>query len=195
MSSTKKINAPFEYLLTREDPLVHDGLVEERPEERHLRLPVDLHAEEPVVQRVDDDEHVAELGGEDAPAVVARMLRPDDVDLVVAQVARLAQSVLLCGRGHPGRHVEHHLHEGGGEVGGGLARGARALQAAHEARVGLELDLPGQARDELLICLIFDKINTKINQKCKKKLEDIPLTWLPLEFPSMLCLSSCPSAT
>lgn len=36
---------------------------------------------------VDDDQHVSELGGDDPAPVVPGVLRPDDVDLVVAQVS------------------------------------------------------------------------------------------------------------
>ena len=42
-----------------------------------------------VLDGVDDDEHVPELGGDDAAAVVARVLRPHDVHLVVSQVPQL----------------------------------------------------------------------------------------------------------
>ena len=48
-----------------------------------------LNSEEPVLQRVDDDEHVAELCGEDAAAVVPPVLAPHDVDLVVADVPKV----------------------------------------------------------------------------------------------------------
>jgi hypothetical protein len=59
-----------------------------------------LNPVELVRQRVDDDEDVAELGGQDAAPVVAPVLRPDDVDLVVAQVPGLAQQALLRAGGH-----------------------------------------------------------------------------------------------
>lgn len=36
---------------------------------------------------VDDDQHVSELGGDDPAPVVPGVLRPDNVDLVVAQVS------------------------------------------------------------------------------------------------------------
>lgn len=49
----------------------------------------DLDEEHVVLHGVDDDEHVPEVGGDDAPAVVARVLRPHDVNLVVPQVAEL----------------------------------------------------------------------------------------------------------
>lgn len=38
---------------------------------------------------VDDDQHVSELGGDDPATVVPGVLRPHDVDLVVAQVSQL----------------------------------------------------------------------------------------------------------
>ena len=62
-----------------------------------------------VGQRVDDDEHVAELGRQDSSAVVSPVLRPDDVDLVVAQVARLAQQALLGVGRHPGNNQSRHI--------------------------------------------------------------------------------------
>ena len=97
---------------------VDDALVEQRPHERHLNIAQssnsnnrvnqvqsrrvvvdetdvgfarDLNAEEVIGQRVDDDEHVAKLGGDDAASVVAAVLRPHDVHLVVAQVAHLLE--------------------------------------------------------------------------------------------------------
>lgn len=53
-----------------------------------------------VPHRVDDDQHVSELGGDDPAPVVPGVLRPHDVDLVVAQVPQLRE-------------------RGGGGVGGG----------------------------------------------------------------------------
>ena len=55
---------------TREDGLIHDHLVVERPKEGNLRLTDDLDSEEPVLQRVDDNQHVAELGGNDTTPVM-----------------------------------------------------------------------------------------------------------------------------
>ena len=63
-----------------------------------------------VGQRVDDDEHVAELGRQNSSAVVSPVLRPDDVDLVVAQVASLAQQALLGVGRHPGSNQSRHRH-------------------------------------------------------------------------------------
>lgn len=40
---------------------------------------------------VDDDQHVSELGGDDPAPVVPGVLRPHDVDLVVAQVPQLRE--------------------------------------------------------------------------------------------------------
>lgn len=53
----------------------------------------DLDEEHVVLHGVDDDEHVPEVGGDDAPAVVARVLRPHDVNLVVPQVPELQQQI------------------------------------------------------------------------------------------------------
>ena len=56
----------------------------------HLRLPVDLDAEEAAAQRVDDDEDVAEVGRDDAAPVVAPVLRPHHLHLVVTEVTQLS---------------------------------------------------------------------------------------------------------
>lgn len=42
-----------------------------------------------VLHGVDDDEHVSEFGGDDPSTVVSGMLRPNNVDLVIAQVSKL----------------------------------------------------------------------------------------------------------
>jgi len=41
------------------------------------------------MQRVYDDENIAKLCRDDSPAVAACVVRPDDLYLVVAQVAQL----------------------------------------------------------------------------------------------------------
>ena len=48
-----------------------------------------MDAVEAVVERADDDENVSELGGDDAAPVVTCVLRPDDLNLVVAKVTQL----------------------------------------------------------------------------------------------------------
>ena len=55
----------------------------------HLRFSVDMDTEEAALQGVDDDQDVAELGGDDAAPVVPLVFRPDHVHLVIAQVPRL----------------------------------------------------------------------------------------------------------
>ena len=42
--------------------------------------------------RVDDDDDVTELGGDDAAPVVSVMFRPNDVDFVVAEVLQLQRN-------------------------------------------------------------------------------------------------------
>lgn len=46
-----------------------------------------------VLHGVDDDEDVPEVGGDDAPAVVAGVLGPHDVHLVIPQVTELQQQI------------------------------------------------------------------------------------------------------
>ena len=55
----------------------------------YLGLLHDLDEEHVVLHGVDDDQHVAEVGGDDAAAVVPGVLRPHDVHLVVSQVPQL----------------------------------------------------------------------------------------------------------
>lgn len=62
----------------------------------YLRLAVDVDAVEAVVERVDDDENVSELGGDDATPVVTCVLRPDDLNLVVAKVTQLLVESQRC---------------------------------------------------------------------------------------------------
>lgn len=77
-----------------EDSLISYGLGTNQPAARrgagqHLGFLEDLDEEHAVPHGVDDDEHVPEVGGDDAPAVVAAVLRPHHVHLVVAQVPEL----------------------------------------------------------------------------------------------------------
>lgn len=53
----------------------------------YLRLLQYVDGVHVVPHRVDHDQHVSELGGDDPAPVVPGVLGPDDVDLVVAQVS------------------------------------------------------------------------------------------------------------
>ena len=48
----------------RQDRLIHNHLVVQGTEEGHFRLPDDLDPVEPVLERVDHNQHVAEFGGD-----------------------------------------------------------------------------------------------------------------------------------
>lgn len=69
--------------------VLHDALVEQRAEKRNLRLARDLYAVQLVLQRINDDQNVAELRRDDVSAIIAPVLRPDYVDFVVAEVPGL----------------------------------------------------------------------------------------------------------
>lgn len=73
---------------------VDNDAVKEWPKEGHFRLPRDGYAVEVRVcarrgQRVDDNEGVTKLGGQQCPPIFLVVLRPDNVHLVIAQVAHL----------------------------------------------------------------------------------------------------------
>lgn len=53
----------------------------------------DLYEEHVILHGVDDDEDVPEVGGDDAPAVVAGVLGPHDVNLIISQVTELQQQI------------------------------------------------------------------------------------------------------
>jgi len=55
----------------------------------YLRLLEDVDGVHVVLDGVDHDEHVPELGGDDAAPVVPGVLRPHDVHLVITQVPQL----------------------------------------------------------------------------------------------------------
>ena len=81
--------------------MVHDHFIVEGPEKWNLWLPrnlklcwlelfdlfyrlvTDLYPVEIVIERVDHDEDIAELGRNDSSPVVSPVLSPDDVDLIV----------------------------------------------------------------------------------------------------------------
>ena len=81
--------------------MVHDHFIVERPEKWNLWLPrnlrlcwlelldlfyrlmTDLYPVEIVIERIDHDEDIAELGRNDSSPVVSPVLSPDDVDLIV----------------------------------------------------------------------------------------------------------------
>lgn len=70
--------------------LVDDGAIEKRPEVAHRRLLDDLYAKEAhVLERIDAYDDVGELGRQYVAVVVARVIRPDDLHAVVAQVTPL----------------------------------------------------------------------------------------------------------
>lgn len=46
-----------------------------------------------ILHGVDDDWNVSEGGGDDPPAVVPGVFRPDDVDLVIPQVTELQRQI------------------------------------------------------------------------------------------------------
>lgn len=46
-----------------------------------------------ILHGVDDDEDVPKVGGDDAPAVVAGVLGPHDVNLIISQVTELQQQI------------------------------------------------------------------------------------------------------
>jgi hypothetical protein len=48
----------------RQNSLIHNHLVVQGTEEGHFRLPDDLDPVEPVLERVDHNQHVAEFGGD-----------------------------------------------------------------------------------------------------------------------------------
>lgn len=75
-----------------------------------------------VLHGVDDDQHVPELGGDDPAAVVSGVLRPHNVDLVVAQVSQLPDG----GSGRGGRR--------GGGVEKGLTLAPQRVNSTQKAR-------------------------------------------------------------
>ena len=62
-----------------------------------------LNPVELIRQRVNDDEDITELGGQNPSAIISPMFRPDDVDFVVTQMSGLAQQALI----RTGRHSEN----------------------------------------------------------------------------------------
>lgn len=69
---------------SRKDPFINDALVKQWANEWDIRFAVDLYAEELVGQRIDNDEHIAKLRRNYSPPIISAMLRPDDVNLIVA---------------------------------------------------------------------------------------------------------------
>lgn len=57
----------------------------------HFSLGGDLYPVEPVGQRIDDNENITELSGDDASPVVPCVLRPYYVHLVIAKVTSLGR--------------------------------------------------------------------------------------------------------
>ncbi len=49
----------------------------------------DLNKKHVVFHRVDDDEDISEVGGNDSSSVIPRVLRPHDVHFIVSQVTKL----------------------------------------------------------------------------------------------------------
>lgn len=78
----------------RQHFVLHDAFVEQRPEEWYFRLSRDLYSIQFVLQRVNNYQDVAEFRRYDISAVVTPVLRPDNVDLIVAKVSRLKSSTL-----------------------------------------------------------------------------------------------------
>ena len=82
-----------------------------------LRPLVDLYAVESVVQGVDDDDDVHELGLELGASVLVPVLAPEDNHVVISDVLDLNVVPSLRGGEDARGHVEHHLLGGVSEVG------------------------------------------------------------------------------
>lgn len=68
----------------------HHALLPQRPEQRHVGLARHGAAQQAAAQRVQHDEHVAELRGQRVALVGPPVLAPHHVHLVVAEVPRLS---------------------------------------------------------------------------------------------------------
>lgn len=91
----KKFQALSHWALLKATQLLLGGTAQQGQEapRTYLGFLHDLNEEHVVLHGVDDDEDVAEVGGDDAPAVVAGVLGPHDVHLVIPQVTELQQQI------------------------------------------------------------------------------------------------------
>ena len=68
-----------------------------------------LYSVEVIIERIDDNEDITELSGQDTTPVVPPVFSPDNVYLIISQVPGLLKHALLTGAGHSCTNVEHHL--------------------------------------------------------------------------------------
>lgn len=58
----------------------HDDLIQQGPEPRYVRLLVHGHPEQITLERIDDDQHIAELRRQDVPSVVPVVFTPHNIN-------------------------------------------------------------------------------------------------------------------
>lgn len=71
---------------SRQYIILDNALIKQRPKERNLLFPGDLHPVQFIRQRIDDNQNIAELGRNDVPSVVPPVFRPDDMHLIISYV-------------------------------------------------------------------------------------------------------------
>lgn len=79
--------------------MIHQRSVKERAEVRQANLADQLDAAKPVCERIDDNTDLCKLRLDVVRGVVLRMIGPDDVDIVVANVHPSLVVEVLCGLG------------------------------------------------------------------------------------------------
>lgn len=95
---------------------VNDDFIEQRAKVGNIWFARDLDPEEVVFQRINDDEDITKLCGQNSPSVIPPMLTPNHMHFVISQMSSFGdQSLIRVGR-HSCCNMKHDFNKRSSKV-------------------------------------------------------------------------------